>query len=168
MRGVPTGSIAGVCLLVAALWPPAAIATAPARPYVVIYDTRPQEPFPVGPETAARERRHGFRSDRRFRHAIDGFAARLTPGEARALRADPEVALVAPDRPLHAARVPLAAGETVPAGVARIGAAGPAAASVRGALGTSTKKRPGYLVTLASLPAASAALGSKFARSGNS
>jgi len=126
MRGVPTGSIAGVCLLAAALWPPAAVATAPARPYVVVYDTRPQEPFPVGAETAGRERRHGFRSDRRFRHAIDGFAARLTSGEARALRADPEVALVAPDRPLHAARVPLAAGETVPAGVARIGAAGPA------------------------------------------
>ena len=56
-------------------------------------------------ETAARERAYGFRAGHRFRHAIDGFAARLTAEDARALRADPEVALVSPDRKLHAARV---------------------------------------------------------------
>jgi hypothetical protein len=125
-----TWAIVGGCLLVAAPSLPAA-ASAPARPYVVVYDTQPRETFPVQSETAARERRYGFTSERRFRHAIDGFAARLTAGEARALRADPEVALVAPDRPLRAARMPLAAGETVPAGVARIRAAG--AAGVHGA-----------------------------------
>ena len=94
------------------------------RPYVVVYDTPPRATFPVQRETVARERAHGFSSDRRFRHALDGFAAWLTSDQARALRADPEVALVAPDRTLHAARVPLAARETVPTGVARIGAAG--------------------------------------------
>ena len=130
MRSMVTWAIVGGCLLVAAP-SPAAAASAPARPYVVVYDTQPREAFPVQSETAARERRYGFTSERRFRHAIDGFAARLTTAAARALRADPEVALVAPDRPLRVARMPLAAGETVPAGVARIGAAG--VAGVHGA-----------------------------------
>ena len=125
MRSVVTWAIVGACLLVPVLSSPAA-ASGPPRSYVVVYDTKPREAFPVQSETAARERRYGFESTHRFRHALDGFAARLTAAEARALRADPEVALVAPDRPLRAARVPLAAGETVPTGVARIGAAGPA------------------------------------------
>jgi len=95
------------------------------RPYVVVYDTGPRAPFSAQAETAARERAYGFSSTHRFRHAIDGFAANLTDADARALRADPAVALVAPDRMLRAARVPLAVGESVPTGVARIGAAAP-------------------------------------------
>jgi subtilisin len=97
-------------------------ATVGPRPYMVVYDAPPDGTFPVQRETAQRERRYGFESIVRFRHTIDGFAARLTAREARALRADPEVALVQPDRRLTAARVPLAAGEVVPTGVERIGA----------------------------------------------
>ncbi|MGH2978608.1 MAG: S8 family serine peptidase [Solirubrobacterales bacterium] len=106
--------------------PAIAAATTETRPYVVVYATPPRAAFPVQAETAARERVHGFRSDHRYRHVLDGFAARLTAKDVRALRADPEVALVAPDRVLRAARVPRRAGETVPTGVARIGAAGAA------------------------------------------
>jgi subtilisin len=113
-------------LLVAALSPALVHGAENTRPYVVVYDTPPRSPFPVQAETAARERAYGFRSEQRFRHAIDGFAARLTPGDVRALRADPEVALVSPDRKLHAARVSLAPQETAPTGVLRIGGAGPA------------------------------------------
>jgi hypothetical protein len=114
----------GVCV---ALVPAHAVAADKARPYVVVYDTAEGADFPVQAETASRERRHGFRSTHRFRHAIDGFAARLTLQEARALRDDPEVALVEPDQMLRAARVPLSEGETVPTGVGRIGAASAAA-----------------------------------------
>jgi hypothetical protein len=96
------------------------------RPYVVVYDTPPGSPFPVQAETAARERAYGFRAAQRFRHAIDGFAARLTAEDVRGLRADPEVAVVSPDHRLRAARVALSANETVPTGVLRIGGGGPA------------------------------------------
>ena len=56
--------------------------------------------------------------------ALKGFAAELSAADVRALRRDPEVALVSPDLEVHAlALTPLAAGESVPTGVARIEAA---------------------------------------------
>ena len=110
----------------AALSPALAGGAERTRPYVVVYDTPRGSPFPVRAETAARERAYGFRAGPHFRHAIDGFAARLSAEDVRALRADPEVALVSPDRKLHAARVPVDPAETVPNGVARIGGGGPA------------------------------------------
>ena len=115
----------GAC--VATSVPSAAAAAGKVSPYVVVYETGGRADFPVQARTAARERRHGFRSTHRFRHAIDGFAARLTARDARALRDDPEVAFVQPDEMLRAARLPLSDGETVPTGVLRIGAAGAAA-----------------------------------------
>jgi hypothetical protein len=108
---------------VATASPSLATAGEESRPYVVVYETTRQADFPVQAETAARERAYGFHSTHRFRHAIDGFAARLTADDAAALRADGEVALVEPDRQLRAARLPLATAETVPTGVGRIGAA---------------------------------------------
>lgn len=113
-------------LLAAASSPALAGGANTTRPYVVVYDTPPGSSFPVQAETAARERAYGFRAGRHFRHAIDGFAARLTTEDVRALRADPDVALVSPDRKLHAARVLVDPAETVPTGVARIGGGGPA------------------------------------------
>jgi len=60
----------------------------------------------------------------RYRTALKGFSARLTAGQLAALRADPAVDFVEADTVLSAAgRVALAAGETVPAGLRRIGAA---------------------------------------------
>jgi subtilisin family serine protease len=112
-------------VLVAAGSPALAGGAESTRPYVVVYDTPAGSSFPVQAETAARERAHGFGSTHRYRHAIDGFAARLTADDVRALRADPDVALVSPDRKLHAARVPVSPTETIPNGVARIGGAGP-------------------------------------------
>ena len=127
LRSWLTWAFAAACtLLVTALSPGLAGGAERTRPYVVVYDTPPGSPFPVQAETAARERVYGFRAGSRFRHAIDGFAARLTAEDARALRADPEVALVSPDRKLHAARMPVDPSETVPTGVARIGGGGSA------------------------------------------
>jgi subtilisin len=124
LRRVTTWLVAGLGICACAM--PAAGAARPERGhrYVVVYVAAPHSGFSVQAETAARERAEGFVSDHRFRHAIDGFAARLTDAQARTLRADPEVALVARDGKLHAARVPLADGEKIPPGVARIGAAG--------------------------------------------
>jgi hypothetical protein len=122
-----TWAFAAACtLLVAAMSPALVHGAETTRPYVVVYDTPPGSSFPVQAETAARERAYGFRVEQRFRHAIDGFAARLTADDVRALRADPEVGLVSPDHKLRAARVPPSAHERVPTGVARIGGAGPA------------------------------------------
>ena len=59
-----------------------------------------------------------------YKRALKGFAAQLSAADVRALRRDPEVALVSPDLQVHAlACAPLAAGESVPTGVARIEAA---------------------------------------------
>jgi subtilisin len=76
----------------------------------------------VDSETTARERDRGFHARLRFRRAVRGFAARLTAAQVAALRADPEVASVTPDRPRHALGTPVAAGQTVPFGVRRVGA----------------------------------------------
>ncbi|MDQ3934010.1 MAG: S8 family serine peptidase, partial [Actinomycetota bacterium] len=85
-----------------------------------------------GAETAQRERRHGFKSRFRYRHAVEGFSARLSASQVARLKADPEVAAVVPDRRVHAVET-LASGDSAPFGVRRIGAA--TTSTVRGAAG---------------------------------
>ncbi len=105
---------------------PTATAAAAQRPadvipdrYIVIYADEAGRP---AAETAQREQRDGFEARHVYSRSVDGFAARLTPGQVRKLESDPEVEFVAPDRVLHASEA-LAPGETVPAGIRRIGAA---------------------------------------------
>src|SRR5687768_7490923 len=106
--------------------------------YIVTYRVSGAHGVPasrVTPETAARERTLGFDADTRYRSALKGFSARLSSADVRALEADPEVALVSPDRAVHAlADVPVASGELVPAGLRRLGAA--TFEAVRGASST--------------------------------
>ena len=91
--------------------------------YIVVYDRSAES---VGAETSARESKLGFESDFRYRHALKGFAGSLTDDQVRALRDDPEVAYVAPDRTIQASSLlPVAPGETVPTGPRRIAAATP-------------------------------------------
>ncbi|MBW3644198.1 MAG: S8 family serine peptidase, partial [Actinobacteria bacterium] len=74
--------------------------------------------------TNALERGQGFKADHRYDRALKGFAAQLSEAQAAALRDDPAVELVSPDRPVQASgAVPLAAGESPPTGVRRIEAA---------------------------------------------
>ncbi len=61
-------------------------------------------------------RRHGFKVDVVYRHALRGFAAGLSAKAAAALRADPSVLFVEPDR------VVTLADQTIPSGVDRIDA----------------------------------------------
>ncbi len=87
--------------------------------YIVVYERSVDAP---AQETAERERRQGFRSTLRYRRAVEGFAARLTDRQVDRLQADPEVAAVVPDRRVRAIGA-VVAGDSVPTGVARMGAA---------------------------------------------
>lgn len=92
-----------------------------AKGYVVVYRDGVRKP---GAATALRERRHGFWARLRYSAAVKGFAARLSQRQVQALRRDPQVASVTPDRTVHATGGgPLVAGEFVPAGLRRIEAA---------------------------------------------
>lgn len=113
---------------------PASVDAARQTPqrYIVMYEGSVTDP--TG-STVGRERRDGFRSYARFRQ-LKGFAAGLTERQVAALRRDPSVELITRDLPTRATGVPLAQGESVPTGVARMGAAtatavnGPSGANV--------------------------------------
>jgi subtilisin len=95
--------------------------------YIVTYDGSGADAV-AGAEVAAETRRReldlGFDADLEYKRALKGFAAELSAADVQALRQDPQVALVSPDLEVHAlALTPLAAGEAVPTGVARIEAA---------------------------------------------
>ena len=107
----------------------AAAAEKPAAPasdgrWIVVYERAAVGD--VDRATKALERRRGFRSRLRFRRALEGFAARLSADQVRALRADPDVQAVVPDRPVRARALrPVAANEIVPSGVLRAGLGSP-------------------------------------------
>lgn len=97
--------------------------------YIVVFDRSTAN---VARETEERERSGGFKSRLRFQRALKGFSATLSPGQVRRLRADPDVAYVAPDRIVRAdASEPIVTGDKAPFGVRRIDAATDKGASVR-------------------------------------
>ena len=66
----------------------------------------------------------GIRPSFRYDAALGGFAAVLSDTQRTLLKADPAVEFVGPDVPVKAAGTsPVAAGETVPPGIRRVGAA---------------------------------------------
>jgi subtilisin len=87
--------------------------------YIVVLDDSVQS---VSRQLAEHERRDGFRARRVYRTALKGYSAKLTRAQVADLRRDPQVASVEPNRIVHAADT-LAAGESVPSGISRIGAA---------------------------------------------
>jgi subtilisin family serine protease len=123
-----TAGLAGLAVVAAGALPAAASAAKPADGdvlpgrYVVVYEPSVAD---VDGETDARERARGFRARHRYRSAVKGFSAALSPGQVRQLREDPEVAYVSQDRAVRALGVvPLVAGEaTPPTGVRRMQAA---------------------------------------------
>jgi subtilisin len=115
-----TAAVIGLLVLFAALGAGRA-AAASDSPYIVLYKRSVPS---VTNETNGLERKQGFKSNRRWSHAVKGFAARLDAGQVKALKADPEVVSVTADRTITALdTAPLAAGETVPSGISRIEAA---------------------------------------------
>src|SRR3954451_3048993 len=114
-------ALAALLLLVLAV-PTGANGAEPVRatPQIVLYADGVANPSGA---TRAREHELGFSATQRYRHAIAGFAAPLTQRQVARLAADPAVAAVVPDLPVHADSVPVTAGETVPVGLTRIGVA---------------------------------------------
>jgi subtilisin len=111
--------------LICSLLALAALAAAPgsasaetARDHVVVYHDHVERTAAV---TDRREQALGFRSVHRYRAALHGFSAQLTDRQVAGLAADPAVQSVAPDRTFKTAGT-LAAGETVPVGLRRVGA----------------------------------------------
>ncbi len=84
-----------------------------------------------GAEPGGIARRHGVAPDFVYTKALNGFAAFVPPGQLAALSNDPQVAAVIPDHIVTAIGKPSGgggsgnAGQTIPAGVQRIGAATP-------------------------------------------
>ena len=126
MRRLAAG-LAGVAaalalaLPAAAAAPAAGAAQAAGSRYVVVYK---RSVGSAEAQTSALQGRLRFASDFRYASALKGFAATLTPGQVRALAHDPSVAYVEPDVTFTiAGTVAPVAGETVPVGIRRIGAA---------------------------------------------
>jgi subtilisin len=89
---------------------PTAAAPAQGKYIVVLKDTT------ASPELLARSQasRFGAKVGSVYRHALKGYSATLRADRVAALRADPSVAAVAPDLPVHALA------QTLPTGINRI------------------------------------------------
>ena len=85
--------------------------------YIVVLD----DSASVSAQLAEHQRRDGVSARRVYRTALKGYSARLTRGQVAKLRSDPQVASVEANRIVRASEA-LAAGESVPTGIARMGA----------------------------------------------
>jgi len=118
MRRVAAG--AGLVLTALLACAPAQ-AHAAAAPYVVVLKDRVAS---AGTATNGMEKALRFSARFRYDSALKGFAADLTDAQLAKLQADPAVDFVEPDAVVAAAGLPaLAAGETAPPGIRRVGAA---------------------------------------------
>jgi len=85
-------------LLAGVVWLPVAGAAAPTSGYIVVLKGSVGSPAGVAAEQAqARSLRVGHV----YRHALKGYSAVMTAADAQGLRADPRVASVTQDRPVH-------------------------------------------------------------------
>ncbi|TMD57383.1 MAG: DUF11 domain-containing protein, partial [Chloroflexi bacterium] len=110
---------ATVILAISSLASSVQAATIPAR-YIVVY----RDAIDVDRKTDQLDSVFGLVDDFRYRHALRGFAARLSVDQLARLRADPDIAFVSLDRTLKISdQVPLLPGDSAPTGVRRIGAA---------------------------------------------
>jgi len=108
-----------ILAVLAALGAVAPAAMAATSSYVVVLDEGATD---VGASIDGLQRGFGFTAKLRYSSALDGFAANLTSEQVTRLAAADGVAYVTPDITFSAAGLAsLAAGETVPAGIRRVG-----------------------------------------------
>src|SRR4029453_16217378 len=100
-----------LALLVAAVTPLAAAGAAPARGYIVVLKGSVGSADAVAAQQA---RGHGLGVGHVSRAALKGESAAISAADAGALRADPRVASVTPDRPVHIDQ------QVLPTGIDRI------------------------------------------------
>ena len=115
---------ASACIALSAATAVAAPKPRPAPPrtgdYIVVFRGAVAD---AGGQTDELERKHGFKAKLRYGRALKGFATHLSDQQRERIEAEPEVAFVSPDRPVKAVGAPLAAGDSAPTGVRRMGAA---------------------------------------------
>lgn len=88
--------------------------------YIVVY----RDAVGLDERISLLERLESFRTTFRYRSALHGFAAELTPAQVLRIAARPDVAFVSPDQVVRAdAAVPMSPGDSAPTGVRRIEAA---------------------------------------------
>jgi subtilisin len=110
-------ALATVCLGVASTPP----ASAGDPGYVVVLHDSVRD---SAAEIGDLQRRDGVAPQHRYASALKGFSAQLTDQQAARLRLEPAVAYVLPDATFQAAGTEaLAAGDAVPVGIRRVGAA---------------------------------------------
>jgi subtilisin len=109
-RLVVGGMLAALLVSVMAAMPSAAAAPSGTDSYIVVLKDS------ASPSTTARAHagRFGARVGHVYRHALKGYSATLSSDRVAALKADPSVAAVAPDLPVHAFV------QTLPTGINRI------------------------------------------------
>jgi subtilisin family serine protease len=96
MRRLLLGSV--LALLVAAVTPLAAAGAAPVRGYIVVLRGSVGAPDAVAAQQA---RGRAFVVGHVYHAALKGYSAVMSAADAQALRADPRVASVTPDRPVR-------------------------------------------------------------------
>jgi subtilisin len=109
MRRLLLGSV--LALLVAAATPVAAAGAAPVRGYIVVLRGSVGAPDVVAAQQA---RSRAFVVGHVYRAALKGYSAVMSAADAQALRADPRVASITPDLPVHIDQ------QVLPTGIDRI------------------------------------------------
>jgi subtilisin len=96
-RGLLLGSTV-ILLMAGVVWLPVASAAAPTSGYIVVLKGSVGSPGAVAAEQA---QARGLTVGHVYRHALKGYSAVMTAADAQGLRADPRVASVTQDRPVH-------------------------------------------------------------------
>jgi subtilisin family serine protease len=109
-RGLLLGSTV-LLLLAGVVWLPVAGAAAPTSGYIVVFKGAVSSPGAVAAEQA---QTRGLAVGHVYRYALKGYSAVMTAADARALRADPRVASVTPDRPVQVDQ------QVLPTGIDRV------------------------------------------------
>jgi subtilisin family serine protease len=114
--------LSALVLMAAALYLPALASAAEVKPYIVILEPTSAAGARVAAQDLASDEH--FTNSQVYDDSLKGFAAKLDAHDLGEVRDDPRVKAVVPDKPVQmAGLVPLTAGDNIPLGVRRVGAA---------------------------------------------